>query len=157
MRKMLFLLALTSCGASPLNFRWNDLENYGTYYPVAFSELSFAENGKGFSASDGTAELWVDTYYSIMFDELPEDFLDEMRVDFEEDLIDAAALQRGHAEPICVSNRTEETDGIRKRKKTVAYGAAFYTVCYSYPADKTKQYEAYEKKIFDTFPVLDRP
>ena len=41
-------------------------------------------------------------------------------------------------------------------KILIICGTAFYTVCYSFPVDKAKHYEAYEGKIFDTFPVWEK-
>ena len=152
------LLVLTACNLNPsCRFHWNELEGYGTYYPAEFCKLDFAENGKGFSASDGTAELWADTCLFLLLEDLPADFPAEIRQAFEEDgMIGAAACLQGKAGPECVSDSTTETDGIRERRKTVACGTAFYTVCFSFPVDKAKHHEAYEGKIFDTFPVRQK-
>ena len=152
------LFVLTACTPNPsCRFHWNELEGYGTYYPAEFCALDFAENGKGFSASDGTATLWADTCLFLSLEDLPADFPAEIRQPFEEDgMIGAVACLQGKAGPECVSDSTTETDGIRERRKTVACGTAFYTVCYSYPVDKAMHYGAYEGKIFDTFPVWEK-
>ena len=145
---------LTACNNPSFRLYWNDWEEYGTYYPAELRNLDGAQNGKGFSAMDGTAELWADTYYLLSLDELPADFPAEVRRPFEEDgLIGAAACLQGQMGPMTVSDTVTEKDGIRERRKTVAYGDAFYTVSYSYPKRKADHYRPYEKKIIDTFPV----
>ena len=152
----LSLLLLTACNPS-FHFQWNDLEEYGTYYPAEFRNLDGAQNGKGFSVTDGTAELWADTYYLLLLDELPADFPAEVRQTFEEEgLIGAVACLQGQTGPMTVSDTVTEKDGIRERRKTVAYRDAFYTVSYSYPEKNAKHYQAYEEQVFGTFPVLEK-
>ena len=149
-------ILLTACNPS-FRFQWNDLEGYGTYYPANFRMSDAARNGKGFSASDGTAELWADTYYLLSSDELPADFPAGIRQTFEEEgLIGAAACLQGQTGPMTVSDTVVKNDGICERRKTVAYKDAFYTVSYSYPESKAKHYHAYEKQVFGTFPVLEK-
>ena len=150
-------LFLTACGGPAFRLQWNDLEEYGTYYPAEFRSLEGAQNGKGFSATDGTAELWADTYYLLLLDELPADFPAEVRRPFEEDgLIGATACLQGQTGPMTVSDTVTEKDGIHERRKTVAYGDAFYTVSYSYPEKNANHYQAYEEQVFGTFPVLEK-
>ena len=154
---LLPFLLLISCSSSPFRFQWNDREEYGTYYPAAFRKLDLARNGKGFTASDGTATLWADTYLFLSLEDLPADFPAEIRQAFEEDgMIGAEVCLQGNAGPMTVSDTVTVKDGIRERKKTVACGTAFYTVCYSYPVDKAKRYRHDEEQIFDTFPVWQK-
>ena len=54
------------------------------------------------------------------------------------------------------ADTTTVKDGIRERKKTVAYRDAFYTVSYSYPESKDERYRHDEEQIFDTFPVWQK-
>ena len=151
----LSLLLLTACSSSPFRFQWNDWEEYGTYYPAEFRKLDFAGNGKGFTASDGTATLWADTYLFLLLEDLPADFPAEIRQSFEEDgMIGAEACLQGRAGPMTVADTVTVKDGIRERKKTVAYMDAFYTVCYSYPEDKANRYQPYETKVVGPFPIL---
>lgn len=147
---------LTACNPS-FRFQWNDLEGYGTYYPANFRMSDTAQNGKGFSALDGTAELWADSYYLLSLDELPADFPAGIRQTFEEEgLIGAAACLQGQTGPMTVSDTVVKNDGICERRKTVAYKDAFYTVSYSYPESKAKHYHAYEEQVFGIFPVLEK-
>lgn len=55
-----------------------------------------------------------------------------------------------------VSDTTTVQDGIRRRKKTVAYKDAFYTVSFSCPVNKVERYRHYEGEIFGTFPIFNR-
>ena len=154
---LLPFLFLTSCSGPAFRFQWNDWEEYGTYYPAGFRMLHTAQNGKGFSASDGTAELWADTYYLLSVDELPADFPAGIRQVFEEEgLIGAAACLQGQTGPMTVSDTDVKNDGICERRKTVAYKDAFYMVSYSYPESKAKHYHAYEEQVVGTFPVLEK-
>ena len=148
---------LTACSSSPFRFQWNEWEEYGTYYPSAFRKLNLAGNGKGFTASDGTATLWADTYLFLSLEELPADFPAEIRQAFEEDgMIWAEVCLQGKSGPMTVADTTMVKDGIRERKKTVAYRDAFYTVSYSYPESKAERYRYDEDQIFDTFPVWQK-
>lgn len=144
------LLLLTACNNPPMSFQWNDLEGYGTYYPKELRELGFAENGKGFSATDGIADLWADTYLWM----LPDDVSANHDKD---ELIGASKYLQGRTGPVCVSDKIIENNGIRERTKTLAYKDAFYTVSYTYPISQSKHYQPYEKAIFDNFPVLKKP
>ena len=151
---------LTACSGSPFRFQWNEWEEYGTYYPAAFRKLNLAGNGKGFTASDGTATLWADTYLFLSLEELPADFPAEIRQAFEEDgMIGAEVCLQGKTGPMTVSDTVTVKGGTRERKKTVAYRDAFYTVSYSYPAypeSKAERYRHDEEQIFDTFPVWQK-
>ena len=139
-----------------MSFQWNDLEGYGTYYPAELKTVGFAENGKGFSATDGIAELWADTYLWM----LPDDFSGSGGPDCddldEDGFIGAYKYLQGRTGPVCVSDNIIENNGIRERKKTVAYKDAFYTVSFSYPVSQSEHYQSYEAAIFDDFPVLDK-
>ena len=148
---------LTACSSSPFRFQWNDWEEYGTYYPAAFRKLDLAGNGKGFTASDGTATLWADTYLFLLLEELPADFPAEIRQAFEEDgMIGAEVCLQGESGPMTVADTVKVKDGTRERKKTVVYRDAFYTVSYSYPESKAERYRHDEEQIFDTFPVWQK-
>lgn len=138
-----------ACNNPPISFQWNDLEEYGTYYPKELKELHFAENGKGFSATDGLADLWADTYLWMLPDDVSAN-------PDEDELIGASTYLQGRTGPVCVSDKIIEDNGIRKRTKTLAYKDAFYTVSYSYPISRLEHYQPYETAIFDKFPVLNR-
>ena len=144
------LLLLTACNNPPMSFQWNDLEGYGTYYPKELRELGFAENGKGFSTTDGIADLWADTYLWMLPD-------DASANHDEDELIGASKYLQGRTGPVCVSDNIIENNGNRERRKTVAYKDAFYTVAFSYPISRSEHYRLYEAAIFDDFPVLRKP
>ena len=126
------------------------MEEYGTYYPKELRELGFAENGKGFSVTDGIADLWADTYFWMLPDDVSAN-------PDEDELIGASTYLQGRTGPVCVSDKTIENNGNRERRKTVAYKDAFYTVSFSYPINQSELYQPYETAIFKDFPVLRKP
>ena len=75
----------------------------------------------------------------------------------EDELIVASKYLHGRTDPVCVSDNIIENNGIRERRKTVAYRDAFYTVSYTYPVSQSEHYQPYEAAIFDDFPVLRKP
>lgn len=139
-----------------MSFQWNDLEGYGTYYPKEMSDLEFAENGKGFSATDGVAELWVDTYLWMIPDDLSENNGEDFHDGDENEFMGASKYLQGQTGPVCVSDKTLENGDVRERRKTVACKDAFYTVSFSYPVNRSGHYQPYEAAIFDKFPVMNR-
>ena len=152
------LFLLTACNNPSMSFQWNDLEEYGTYYPAELKTVAFPLNGKGFSATDGIAELWADTYLWMLPDDCSGSGGPDCHDHGEEDeLIGASKYLHGRTDPVCVSDNIIENNGIRERRKTVAYRDAFYTVSFSYPVSQSEHYQSYEAAIFDDFPVLRNP